>query len=552
MSMDLEALRKKFSGDVAVDKESIETASRDASLFKVCPEVVVYPKDTNDIAALVCFAQEQKEAGNEVSLTARSAGTDMTGGPLGESVIVDMTRYLNHMGEITKEAATAEPGVYYRDFERATKKLSRIMPSYPASKNLCTVGGMVANNSGGEKTLIYGKTNRYVRSLDVVLANGKTYTFNKLSLEALKKKKRLRSFEGEVYRKTHALLEKNYELIQSARPKVSKNSAGYALWDVYDKDAKTFDLTQLFTGSQGTLGFITGTTFSLVETRPHSRMLVIFLKDTKELAGLVEHVLRFKPESFESYDDHTFEIALKYFPELVRQMKGGVIKLGIQFLPEFWKVMVGGIPKLVLIAEFTARTEREAEEQALAAAADIASFDFQTHVTRSEEEGEKYWTMRRESFNLLRKHVRGRRTAPFIEDLTVAPEHLPDFLPRLYNILEKYEDKMTYTVAGHVGDGNFHIIPLMDFSDESALAVIPDIMEQAHALTFSFGGSMTGEHNDGLIRSPFLEDMYGKDMYHLFEEVKKIFDPHNIFNPGKKVGATWEYAWEHINREKGK
>ena len=148
---------------------------------------------------------------------------------------------------------------------------------------------------------------------------------------------------------------------------------------------------------------------------------------------------------------------------------------------------------------------------------------------------------------MLRYHLKDKRTAPFIDDMVVAVQKLPQFLPELRKILDEYD--LLYTVAGHVGDGNFHIIPLMDMTKEINRAIIPALSEKVYKLVFKYGGSTTGEHNDGLVRTPYLREMYGEEIYKLFEEVKKIFDPLNIFNPGKKVGGSINYAMAHLAEE---
>jgi FAD/FMN-containing dehydrogenase len=159
-------------------------------------------------------------------------------------------------------------------------------------------------------------------------------------------------------------------------------------------------------------------------------------------------------------------------------------------------------------------------------------------------EMKKYWTIRRESFNLLRKHIKGKRTAPFIDDFIIKVEQLPEFLPKLNHILAKYN--LNYTIAGHVGDANFHIIPLMDLRDIRSSEIIRNLSEEVYNLVLSYRGSITAEHNDGLIRSSYLKKMYGEKVYKLFEETKKIFDPQNIFNPGKKVNSDLNYAFKHL------
>ena len=237
---------------------------------------------------------------------------------------------------------------------------------------------------------------------------------------------------------------------------------------------------------------------------------------------------------------------MKFLPDLAKRMKIGLIKIAWQFLPEFFMVVTGGIPKLVLIAQFAGDTPEECDEAALTAQKSLAKFHIKTKVTKSEQEAEKYWTIRRESFSLLRQHMHGLRTAPFIDDFVILPKHLPKFLPRLYKILDATH--LLFTVAGHVGDGNFHIIPLMDLTNPKTPAMIKELSEKVYDLVLEFKGTITGEHNDGLIRSPYLKKMYGKKIYSLFEETKNIFDPDGIFNPGKKTGSSLKYAFDHLDK----
>lgn len=538
--IDLNKLRSLIHGEVDSSDGAREIASHDASIFEVRPEVVVRPKNVEDIRALVRFASEYQGT----HLTARSGGTDMSGGPLTDSIVVDFLAHFDHIKKIGDGYAVTQPGVYYRDFDKATLESGYIMPSYPASREICTVGGMVANNSGGEKTLIYGKTERYVRRLKMVCADGNEYEFKPLTMKELEAKKQLAGFEGEIYRQMDQLISNNKDVLDRARPQVTKNSCGYYLWNVVDKDKGTFDLTKMIVGSQGTLGLITEIEFALVKPKLHSRLLVVFLKDLKQLAETAEHVLRFNPESFESFDDHTFKIAMKFLPQLIRQMGGNIFKFGLSFIPEVFAVLTGGVPKLILMAEFTADTPEEAVRRAEEAKSSLWELHEKSRVTKTEDDAHKYWTMRRESFNMLRHHVKDLRTAPFIDDFAVLPAKLPEFLPRLYNILDGYQ--LTYTIAGHIGDGNFHIIPLMNLREAHSHDVIKELSVKVYELVHEFGGTITAEHNDGLIRTPFVKMQFGEEVYRLFEKVKKIWDPKNIFNPGKKVGTAWDEAVRKI------
>lgn len=541
-----------FSGDIDETSPTRETYSRDTSLFVVRPEMVVFPKNTADISALVRYARQQNNNGaNEkpLSLTARCAGTDMTGGSLTSSIVVECVRYMHKLKKLEGDEAVVEPGMFYRDFDKETKKLGLILPSYTASREICTVGGMAANNSGGEKNLQYGKTERYVRNLKVVLDDGSVEDFHPLTREELEAKKNEQNRAGEIYRAMDELINTQDELIAGAKPNVSKNSSGYYLWNVRDKEKGTFDLSKLIVGSQGTLGIITEITYGLVKPKSHRRLVTIFLKDLTALGEIVNHVLSFRPESFESYDDHTFTLAMRFFPQIAKKLKGSMFTLGLSFLPEFWAVLSGGVPKLILLAEFSADTEEEAVASATLCATDIVKqFGLKARVLHSEQEAEKYWVIRRESFSLLRQNIHGKRTAPFIDDFVVRPEFLPEFLPKLNAILAKYD--LIYTIAGHVGDGNFHIIPLMDLTLPRSKEIIASLSEEVYELVFSYHGVITGEHNDGIIRTPYLEQEFGTEINNLFIETKKIFDPLGLFNPGKKVGGTIAYAMEHIDTGK--
>lgn len=541
----IEELKNLIKGDVATDEATLAKYSRDASLFEVRPKVVVFPKDSEDIQRLVRFVAGRKDKDVNLSLTARAGGSDMTGGPLNESIILDFTKYINRLKEVGQDYAVVEPGMWYRDFEKETLKKNLLMPSFPASKEICAVGGMVANNAGGEKTLAYGKTEDYVRGLNVVLADGNEYVFGPLDREELEEKIKLDSFEGRIYKQTFDLIEENYDLLKVAKPNVSKNSAGYYLWNVWDRKKQIFDLTKLFVGSQGTLGIITKINLGLISPKPRAKLLVIFLPDLKLLAKIIERVLQHKPETFESYDDHTLKLAMRFFFQFVKLLKSNLFSLAWQFLPEVAMVLTGGFPKLVLTAEFTGETLEEVVRKARAAQASVKEFGVKTRVTRTELEAQKYRTIRRESFSLLRHQIKGKQTAPFIDDIIVRTEKLPEFLPRLEKLLEAYQG-FIYTIAGHVGNGNFHIIPLMNLDDPKTKEIIKELTPKVYNLVLEYDGSITAEHNDGLIRSPFLKDMYGEKVYKLFEETKRIFDPKNIFNPGKKVNASFDYTLDHI------
>lgn len=547
-----EELRKIVKGEVKDDAETLKKFSRDASIFEVRPEVVVAPRDSEDIKNLVKFASDVKKAGRMISLTARSGGTDMSGGPLTDSIVVDMAPHVNQIHDIGSDYVVTDPGVQYRDLDEQTKRCDLFMPAYPASRETCTVGGMVANNSGGEKTLAYGKVDKFVMELSVVLSDGNEYVIKPLTHKELEAKMKLPTFEGELYKQIFQLITNNQQLIKNAKPQVSKNSAGYYLWDVMHPDAtvgagETFDLTKLIVGSQGTLGIVTKIKFRLVKVKKFSKMAVMILYDLSKLGDIVADLVTLKPESLEAYDDKTLKLALKFFPDILKVIKRkSLFKMVTAFFPQFVKLLFHGMPKLVMMVEFTGDTEAEIDAKLAETLKRMTRFGTHAHATKTLEEAEGYWTVRRESFNLLRHRVTAKQSAPFIDDVVVLPEHLPEFLPKLNQILARYN--LVYTLVGHAGDGNFHIIPLMSLADPAHRALIPKISEEVYNLVIEYKGSITAEHNDGLIRTPYLEKMYGPEMIKLFEEVKKIFDPLDIFNPGKKVHGSLPYALSHIKK----
>ncbi|MBP9686530.1 MAG: FAD-binding oxidoreductase [Candidatus Doudnabacteria bacterium] len=543
----LEKLTPNFTGSLHIDAETRNTFAHDASIFEAVPQVVARPATVSDIQALVHFATEETTAGNPVSLTPRAGGTDMTGGSISESIIVDLSASYNHIGEIEQKHIHVQPGAFYRDLEKITLQQNLIMPAYPASKAICGVGGMVGNNAGGEKSLSYGQVVDWVAELKAVLADGNEYTIRPLTESELTNKIKEPTFEGNIYRQLWHLISAHTDVIRAAEPTTSKNSAGYYLWKVWD--GKRFDLTKLFVGSQGTLGIVTDITFNLTPVLPHRRTAIVFLENLSDLGKIVTRIKQFRPESFELFDDHTLRLALKYWPELLAKMGGRTLQLLWYFLPELRMILLGKIPKLVLIAEFAGEQEALVETAVTHMQVAIQSeFNATTRIARSATEAQKYWTIRRESYNLLRKHTQNRITACFIEDIIVHPDQLPEFLPRLNEIFARYPS-FIYTIAGHAGDANFHIMPLMDLQQADQRNAVLRLSDEVFALVMEFKGSITAEHNDGIVRGPYLERMYGPHLMELFRQVKNLFDPLHIFNPHKKTDADMDYYIQHLRRK---
>lgn len=563
-----EELKKIIKGDIDTTEESLFRYSHDASIFEVKPKVIVYPKDESDIKNIVRWVKENKEKFPELSITVRAAGTCMSGGPLGESIILDTTRYLNKILDI-KEVTPYQkkikigrnekeieisgtgrvmPGCFYRDFEKEASLKNLLLPSYTASKSINAVGGMIGNNSGGELSLRFGKTENYIRSLRIVLSDGEVYQVGKINRNDYYNEITKPGKLGELYKSLFELWRENKELIDRNTPIVSKNSSGYKIWDLVKEEGDFFEFNfaNLIIGAQGTLGIVTEIEFELIRPNPYSKLCVIFLKDLNNLGDIVKTINSTNPLTLESYDDTTFNLAIKFFGDFLKQ-KGffGTIMFGLSFIPEFFMALRGGVPKLILLAEYDGKNEEEVNKLCLDLKEKTKNFNLNFRITKSKREANKYWTMRRDSFALLRKHSGDRRTAPFIDDFVIPVESMPLFLPKINEILKKY-DKLLYTIAGHAGNGNFHIIPLMNFNDPETKKVIMTLSKEVYTLVKEYHGSITGEHGDGIIRTPFMSYMFEEEMLKIFQTIKTACDPQNIFNPHKKVGTTFEYLESHI------
>lgn len=539
-------LEKLIPGEVNDSDETKETFSHDASMFEMRPEVVVSPRDTADVQKIVNFVNNQKSQSPNLSLTVRSGGTCMSGGSINDSIILDFAKHFNEIFEVSETSGHAQPGVFYRNFEKATLEHGAVMPSFPASRELCTIGGMVANNAGGERSLQYGKTEEFIESIKVVLSDGKEYEMRKLNKAELDSKMAQKDFEGKIYREVFDLVDKNYDAIKAAKPGVSKDSTGYHMWDVWDRETGVFDITRLIVGSQGTLGIVTDVTFRLVKAPKNSGTLVVFLRSTDDLGELINTVMDHKPATFEGFDNYTLMLSFKLFFFFHKTIGWwGMIKLAIQLIPDALKLM-RGIPKMVLLIEFQDESAEVVAKKVHQMRLDMKKYKHEALFEEDETEAKsrKFWIMRHESFNLLRSKVKDKHTAPFMDDLVVPPQVLPKFLPEIRAVITKYN--FLATIAGHMGDGNFHIIPLMNIENPEEKAKLEPAMKEINAIVLKYGGSLSGEHNDGMIRGPWLKDMYGEEIFAHFKQVKQIFDPNNIFNPHKKTDSDWDYSMEHL------
>lgn len=524
-------LRQHFRGEIKTDPLAREAASVDASIFKVIPAFVAIPKDVEDLKTLVRNVGQMRVTGQNVSLTARAGGTCMSGGSLTESVSVDMKPGFNWIGELNKaeKSIWVGAGTYYRDVEAYLTPKKLMFAPYTSSKDLCTIGGMVGNNASGEKSIRYGATIDNVLAVRMICADGNEYEFGSVDADAFAEKAALDTYEGYLYREIDKLIEENWDHLKLARPKVRKNAAGYQLWSVINKDQDDFNLAKLIVGSQGTLGIVTAVKLRLADKYRHRRMLIVPINNLSDLTKAVQAVLVHHPESLETYDFHTYELAKKYMPEMAELAK------------------VSRDNQMVLMAQFVEHTKDQSDQYAEVCKEALERLGIKAHLVTKDNEAEAHWQIRRASYKLLSDHpYPGTRAVPCIEDTIVGVDHYAEFLSAWEAILSDYD--MIYTNAGHIGDGSIRIIPLANMEAPRAADQIFELARRTYDLVFAFGGSMSADHNDGLIRTPFLSSMFSEDIMHVFAATKNLFDPQNMFNPGKKIGMTEAYAKAHMIR----
>ena len=537
-------LTSKINGEISLDEKTLLQYSHDASIYELVPSAVIHPKNTKDVERIVSFVSSQKAAYPSLAITPRSAGTDMSGAAIGNSLVLDMTTHFNAIKKLEGALLHVEPGVFMRDIDPLLAQHDLMLGSVPASRALCTIGGMVGNNSGGEQSLRYGNTQRWVREITVVLGDGKAYVVKPLTKRQLDAKIAQDTYEGRLYERIYQLIEANYDLIKNARPKVNKNSMGYNLWDVWDRGTQIFDLTHLFSGSQGTLGVITDLKMEAVKKPKHSGLLLAYLTSSKHLGEIIPAVMKHQPATFEGFDDITFNLGVKFFSTFRKQLGAKEWLRQQRWLLQSVARFKGRLPNTVLMIEFEEDTEEAVYKKIAKLHDDLKKFKLRMDIEQDEAASAPFWQIRRASLALLRNKVKDKYASPFIDDMTVQPKSLPEFLPKVRKIIRKY--KLPATLAGHFGDGNFHIIPLMDIEHKEDQAKLEPVMRELIPIVLHYNGTMAGEHNDGMVRGPWLPAVFGEDVYQLFREVKDTFDPQNIFNPHKKTDASWDYSMDHI------
>lgn len=530
-------LKNIIKGEVLSDEKSLDHYSKDGSIFQMKPWAVVLPFSKEDIINLVKWVTIQKseikepEIKEKFSITCRGKATDQAGGPINTGIIIRFPKYLDKILEIGTDFVKVEPGAIWSDLNKKLElEQGRFIPCYPASANFASLGGGVANNCAGEKSVKYGPIREYILSLKIILADGKEVEFKNLKSDEIAQKQAQKDSEGEIYRRVSDLLIGSHNLIQNSRLNVNKMSSGYWLYDVL-KENGDIDLTRLISGSQGTLGIITEITLKTIPKPKNTALLLVAFNDLIKAGEAVPKILKLGPSAFEMVDRFLIEMTQKEKPEMVETLMKGRSQT----------------PALVLLIEFDGddiNVLKTRIEEAKKIISDLTK-DFREAYEKTIQDD--LWKVRRAAAIVAESAKGAKKALPFIEDSIVNPEHLSEYLSKLYEIFKKYD--VQFSVWGHAGNGNIHVQPFLDLSNPADVEKLSNITKETYEAVIKLKGALSGEHSDGLMRTPFLKESFGEPLYKLFEEVKNIFDPAGILNPYKKVGIDWEFSKKYLRRE---
>lgn len=514
-------LRRHLEGEIRFDATSRKLYSTDASIYQIEPLGVVIPKSARDIATLIQIAGEV-----EVSLTARGGGTSLSGQSIGPGIVVDCSKYLNHILDVDEanRRARVQVGVVLDQLNRKLLPLGLQFGPEVATASRANLGGMIGNNSAGSRSIVYGKTSDHVRRLRCILADGSETDFGSVSGSEWARRAGLRTLEGTIHRRVREIVTANAEEIRRRFPKILRRVSGYSLDALCESlaqpsEGRIADLSKLVVGSEGTLAFVTEAEIDLVP-RPKARGLLVAQFDSLSAAmAALASCLEFRPSAVELLDQMLLDLARE--------------NLSLRDT----MATIRGRPAAVFMIEFCSDDPLEVADrverlgQRLKGGSGIAALVPALDPALRDP----LWNLRSASMPLLLGLPGDRKPITFVEDAAVAPEHLPEFVARFRELLQRHGTDGAF--YGHASVGCLHIRPLLNLKDQEDVQRMRRITEEVTDLVLSFEGSLSGEHGDGLVRSEWNRKMFGPVVYEAFRQVKQAFDPTNLFNPGKVVNA---------------
>jgi len=506
-------LEKTVDGEVRFDKVSRALYSTDASVYQIEPLGVVIPKSAEAVIRAVEIA-----ARHGVPITPRGGGTSQAGQSIGAGLVLDTSKYLNRVLEVNPDQrwARVEPGVVLDELNAQLRQYNLRFAPDVSSASRATVGGMMANNSSGARSVLYGKTIDHVIEQRVVLSDGQLAHFKPLTAAEYERSQHGDSIEARAYRSIPALGRDHAGEIERRFPKVLRRVGGYNL-DAFVDSSKPIDLTRIVVGSEGTLGFIVDARLNLVPLPKQKSVMTIEFDHLLDALGATPLILRHSPSAVEVMDDFILSHA-KGHPMLNAQRQA----------------MLSADGSALLCVEFYAETVDELRARMASLERDVASLSpRQARQVLDAQAQARIWSFREAALGLSTATKSDGKAISFVEDTAVAPEKLRDYIERFISIVKRH--RTTAGVYAHASVGCLHVRPVVNLKTSEGVAVFEAIANEVADLVLEFGGALSGEHGDGLVRGAFNEKMFGSELYRAFRQVKQTFDPQGIFNPGRIV-----------------
>ncbi len=518
--VNVDALRRELEaeldGEVRFDTVSRALYATDASVYQIHPLGVVVPKSREDIVRVVKACRRHR-----CPLTMRGGGTSQAGQAIGSGLIVDTSKYLNRLLEVNVEErwARIEPGIVLDELNAALRPHGLRFAPDISTASRATVGGMMANNSAGARSVLYGKTIDHVIEQHVVLSDGSLAHFRPLDSSELDAMCSGTSLEASCYREVRHTTRACADEIERRYPKVIRRVGGYNL-DAFVRDDRPFNLSKLIVGSEGTLGILVEATVALVPLPKAKAVLTIQFADLLEALASAPTILTHQPSAVEVMDGFILEHT-KQSPALHRLRE----------------TFIEGDPAALLCVELYDDRAENLPPRLDALERDLSAhrFGYRYHRAIDLPAQAAIWSVREAALGLSMAMKGDAKSLSFVEDTAVTPERLRDYIDRFLALVR---DHGTHAgVYAHASVGCLHVRPVVNLKTEAGVRQFEAIASASADLVLEFGGSLSGEHGDGLVRSPFMEKMFGSALYEAFRHIKRTFDPDGIFNPGKIVDA---------------
>ena len=516
-------LRQRVSGEVRFDPFSRVLYSTDASIYQMEPVGVVIPRSADDVLAVVEVAKD-----NRVPVLPRAGGTSLAGQTVNHAIVMDFSKYLNQVIEVNREESWArvQPGIVLDQLNRELLPYGLMYAPDPTTSNRACVGGGVGNNTCGAHSVIYGKTLDHVMELDVVLADGAQTHFRPLNADELEAKLSGTGLESEIYRGVRRLAQENDAAIRARYPNIMRRVSGYNLDEFltepvgpYAGSAAShgFNLTRMVVGSEGTLCVVTEAKVNLVPRPTMTGLSVLHFDDIFQASEAVKEILNHGPSSIEIMDKNVLDRS--------RQSMGLATAMAF----------IQGDPGAILAVEFYGESEGEvaAKMEGLKADMERRRLGYACANLLDRAAQANVWAVRKNGLGLLMSMHGDAKPLPFVEDTAVDPENMGEFVRRFDEIVRNHGTEAAY--YGHASVGCLHIRPVVSLKDQAGVDKMYSIADEISDLVKNFGGSLSGEHGDGIVRGVWTEKMYGPEIYGMFRELKSTFDPDGIMNPGKII-----------------